>query len=43
MNLKALTEAGVLREAPRGFEPLSDEQFEKLCVGSDADKRYFVD
>ncbi|HEY1980386.1 MAG TPA: hypothetical protein VGH13_09880, partial [Xanthobacteraceae bacterium] len=43
MNLKALTEAGILREAPRGFEPLSDEQFQKLCEGSNADKRYFVD
>jgi hypothetical protein len=43
MNFKALSEAGILAEAPRGFEPLSDEQFQRLCEGSDADKRYFVD
>jgi hypothetical protein len=43
MNLKALREAGVMNDAPRGFEPLTDQQFQRLCDGSNADWRYFVD
>ena len=43
MNLKALSEVGILTEAPRGFESLSDEQFRRLCEGSDANKRYIID
>jgi predicted nucleic acid-binding protein len=43
MNRKALMEAGIMKDAPRGFEPLSDEQFQRLCNGSNADRRYFVD
>lgn len=43
MNLKSLNESGILREAPRGFEQLSDEQFQNLCEGSNAHERYFID
>ena len=38
MNLKSLTEEGILSEAPRGFESLTDEQFEKLLGGSHVDR-----
>jgi predicted nucleic acid-binding protein len=43
MNRKALMESGVINDAPRGFEPLTDQQFERLCKESNADLRYFVD
>ena len=43
MNCKALMEAGIVKDAPRGFERLSDEQFERLCQGSGVDERHFVD
>jgi hypothetical protein len=42
MNRKALMEAGIMDDAPRGFEQLSDEQFERLCHESGVDQRYFV-
>lgn len=41
-NLKALTDAGILTEAPRGFEPLSDDAFAHLLEISDADARFVV-
>ena len=41
-NLKALTEAGVLQEAPRGFEQLNDLAFTRLLEISDADARFVV-
>ncbi len=41
-NLKALTEAGVLASAPRGFEPLSDQSFAKLMELANADTRFVV-
>lgn len=43
MNRKALMEAGIMNDAPRGFEQLSDEQFDRLCKGSNADLSYLVD
>lgn len=41
-NLQTLTEAGVLTEAPRGFEPLSDAAFNRLLELADADTRFIV-
>jgi hypothetical protein len=41
-NLKALTEAGVLAEAPRGFEPLSETAFDRLLQIADAETRFIV-
>lgn len=41
-NFKALTEAGVLVQAPRGFEPLSDSAFARLLEISHADSRFVV-
>lgn len=43
MNRKALIEAGIMGDAPRGFQSLTDEQFEALCEGSNVDRNYFVD
>lgn len=31
LNLKALVENGIIKEAPRGFERLSDREFDLLC------------
>ena len=43
MNRQALVEAGVLGEsAPRGFERLSDEEFEVLLGGSGVDRRIVI-
>lgn len=42
-NLKKLTEIGVIKgDAPRGFQQISDESFEKLVEVSDADTRLIV-
>lgn len=41
-NLKRLKEEGIILQAPRGFEPLSDEAFAKLLDISDADDRFIV-
>ncbi len=41
-NLKTLTEAGVLADAPRGFELLSDQAFNSLLELSGADTRFIV-
>lgn len=44
MNRKALVETGVLgQDPPRGFVPLSDEQFEKLLGGSHVQRTLVVD
>ena len=44
MNRKALVEAGVQSQmAPRGFEKLSEKQFEILLGGSCVDRRIIVD
>lgn len=42
-NLKTLQENRIIREAPRGFELLSDESFRRLLEVSDADARFIVD
>lgn len=45
MNLKALIEAGVITstdKAPRGFQKISDQQFQCIMEGSNADKRFIV-
>lgn len=45
-NMKELIEHGVIRDvnsAPRGFEPLSKEQFRKILHLAKADPRAFVD
>lgn len=44
MNRKALVETGVIGNTPpRGFELLSDRQFELLLGGSNVDRRLVVD
>lgn len=42
-NLKTLTEIGAIKgDAPRGFQRISDESFEKLLKVSNADPRFIV-
>ena len=43
LNLKKLTELGIIKSAPRGFERLSDEKFELLMRESNAEKSFIVD
>ena len=46
MNLKRLIDAGVIRStdhAPRGFARISDEQFDRILRGSDANGSFIVD
>lgn len=46
MNLKALIDAEVIQStetAPRGFEQISDEQFNRILEGSEADGRIIID
>lgn len=42
-NLRELTETGILRSAPRGFERLSDAAFEKLLEIANVNQRLIVD
>lgn len=42
-NLKELAENGIITEAPRGFELLTDQAFTKLLEISGADQRLIVD
>lgn len=45
MNLKALIDAGVIQSTeavPRGFEQISDEQFDRILEGSEADGRIII-
>jgi hypothetical protein len=45
MNLKALIDAGVINstdEVPRGFEQITDKQFQSIMEGSNADQRLIV-
>ncbi|MBE9059909.1 PIN domain-containing protein [cf. Phormidesmis sp. LEGE 11477] len=46
MNLKALIDSGVIqstKSAPRGFEQISDEQFNRILEGSEANGRIIID
>lgn len=43
LNLKELQELGILVEAPRGFEALSDEAFATLLEHSDGNQRFIID
>jgi hypothetical protein len=46
MNLKSLVENGIIsnvQSAPRGFEVLSDDRFEKLLGGSNVDRSIIID
>ena len=43
LNLKELKEYGIIEEAPRGFEPLTDEAFNRLLGESHANQRFIVD
>jgi len=46
MNLKSLIDAGVIQSTeavPRGFAQISDEQFNKILEGSEADGRIIID
>jgi len=45
MNLKALIDSGVIKstdEVPRGFQQISDAQFNTILGGSNADKSFIV-
>ena len=42
-NLAQIKDARVIRGAPRGFEPLGDESFNRLMELTDADARLIVD
>jgi uncharacterized protein (DUF2461 family) len=41
-NLATLKQEGIIAEAPRGFEEISDASFTKLIEISNADKRLIV-
>ena len=41
--LKELKELGIIEEAPRGFEPLTDSAFQLLLEKSNANKRLVID
>lgn len=43
LNLCTLTESNIISIQPRGFEPLSDDAFNRLLELSNANKRYLVD
>lgn len=43
LNLKQLTEAGIITGAPRGFEELSDDAFTKLLTLARANHRLIID
>lgn len=46
MNLKALIDSGVIqstKSAPRGFEQISDEQFNRILEGSEANECIVID
>jgi hypothetical protein len=43
LNLKNLQELGIILEAPRGFEIMSNAAFEKLMEYSNANQRFIVD
>ena len=42
-NLKQLMELEIIAEAPRGFEPIGDNEFQRLLEAADADQRFIVD
>jgi hypothetical protein len=45
MNLKALIDSGVIQStesAPRGFERISNEQFNRILEGSELDGRFII-
>ncbi|RJP50904.1 MAG: hypothetical protein C4557_08775 [Anaerolineaceae bacterium] len=42
LNLKSLRELGIIEQAPRGFEPLTDEAFKILMENSNADQRLVI-
>lgn len=43
LNLSQLKSLGIIEQAPRGFELLSNTAFEKLLEHSDVDQRFIVD
>ncbi len=42
LNLQSLTELGIIGQAPRGFEPLTNIAFQKLLENSNANKRLII-
>lgn len=42
VNLKRLRDLGIIRDAPRGFEPLADEKFEQILKEARANENYIV-
>lgn len=42
-NLKTLKENGIVADAPRGFEPISDRAFDMLLEKADAEQYFVVD
>ncbi len=43
VNLKRLREINIIKEAPRGFEPLENDKFEQLLIEARAHGSYIVD
>lgn len=43
LNLKALKNEGIIDKAPRGFEEISDDSFQRLMEKSNADMRFIID
>lgn len=43
LNLKKLKELSIIKDAPRGFERISDQTFQRLMENSNADQRLVVD
>ncbi|WNH10857.1 hypothetical protein [Thalassobellus suaedae] len=43
VNLKRLRDLNIMQNAPRGFEPLSDAQFEQILKEARANESYIID
>ncbi len=43
LNMQKLLDLGIISQAPRGFDLISDEAFKKLLENSNADQRLIVD
>ena len=43
VNLKRLRELNIIQDAPRGFEPISDEKFEQILKEARANESFIID
>lgn len=43
INLKKLRELNILQNAPRGFEPLSNDKFEQILKEARVNESYIID